>query len=71
MKKISLLLVASAFVFAANAQDAKKDAKAAPAKTEKATPAKSDKAEPAKTDAKTDAKPAKTAKPAKKAEEKK
>ncbi|MGZ4048358.1 MAG: hypothetical protein ACXVPU_03365 [Bacteroidia bacterium] len=67
MKKLSLLVVASAFVFAASAQDnTKKDAK--PAKTEKAAPAK--------TDAKSDAKPAKTekAKPAKtekKAEEKK
>ena len=39
MKKISLMLVATAFVFAANAQDAKKDAKAAPAKTDKAAPA--------------------------------
>ena len=35
------MLVATAFVFAANAQDAKKDAK--PAKTEKAKPAKTEK----------------------------
>lgn len=51
MKKISLMLVATAFVFAANAQEGKKDAKVAPAKTEKATPAKAD--------SKSDAKPAK------------
>ena len=61
MKKISLMLVATAFVFAANAQDAKKDAKAAPAKTDKAAPAKDAKAKPAK-DAK--AAPAKTDKAA-------
>ena len=52
MKKISLVLIAAAFVVSVNAQNGTtKDAKAAtPAKTEKAAPAKTEaKAEKAKT----------------------
>ncbi len=66
MKKISLMLVASAFVFAANAQDGKKETKApekaAPAKTEKTAPVKTEKAAPMKEEKEKPAKKAKTEK---------